>query len=182
MPRIVDPWQYLPSFLKEFKELNTLFSAEKPEFQTLADELDELQGDFFIKTASEKAIIRYEKMLGILSNTSDDLEIRRNNVLVRWYDVVPFTMQALKKRLSLIQGNNDINVAIDENNPFHITVITHMEVDGQIDNLYYILDTMLPANMTYDSENYIGGTVRIGLWYGVGATITGSFTLTDDLE
>lgn len=182
MSRTVNPWQYLPPFLKEFKELDTLFSAERPEFQTLVNELDELLGDFFIQSASEKGIARYEKLMGIRPNVSDSLETRRNNALTRWYDRLPFTARALKERLEVIQGNNDIDMVIDNNNPSHITIYTHMEVDGQIDNLYYILNTMLPANMECDSINYIGGTVKMKLWYGVGATITGSFTLTDDLD
>ena len=182
MSRTVDPWQYVPPFLKEFKELDTLFSAERPEFQTLANELDELEGDFFISSASEKAIVRYEKLMGIRPNASDSLETRRSNALARWYDALPFTIRALKKRLALIQGNDDVDVVIDENNPYHITVYTHMEVDGQIDNLYYILDTMLPANITYSSQNIVGGTVRIGLIYGVGASISGTLTLFDNYE
>ena len=182
MSRTVNLWQYLPPFLKEYKELNTLFSAESPEFQTMAEQLDEMRDDFFIQTASEKGIARYEKILGFRPNISDSLETRRSNVLARWYDGLPYTVNALKKRLSIIQGNNDVDVTIDDNDPFHLFIDTHLETAGQLDQLYYILDTMLPANISYSSRNYVGGTVRLKLNYDLVSSMTGTFTLTNDLD
>lgn len=182
MSRTVDLWQYLPPFLKDFKELRNLLSAEQPEFQTLAEELDALRDDFFIQTASEKGIVRYEKLLKIHPGITETLESRRANVLARWYDAMPFTVRALKKRISIIQGNENVNVSFDEDDPFHILIETNMETAGQVDSLAYILETMLPANLSFSSQNMIRGTVNIRLGYAVGSAIAGSLFLTNDLD
>ena len=182
MYREVDLWQYLPSFLKDFEELKCLFSSEQPEFQTLAAELETLRDDFFILTASEKSIARYEKLLKIHPNTYDTLETRRSNVLTRWYDDMPFTMITLKMRLYILQGNKNVHITFDEDDPFHIIIETNLETPGQVDNLAYILDTMLPANLGVTSRNIIEGTANAGMWYGVGSSITGDLFLTNDLD
>lgn len=182
MPRTVDLWQYLPPFLKDFKELKDLLSAEQPEFQTLAGELDALRDDFFIETASEKAIGRYEKFLKIRPEINETLESRRANVLSRWYDGLPYTVRALKKRISVLQGNDNVNISFDDNDPFHILIETNMEQPGQVDNLIYILETMLPANLYYSSQNMIRGTVNLALGGAIGSSMTGTLFLTNDLD
>lgn len=181
MSRTVDLWHYLPDFLKDFRELNILFDAEQPEFQLMAENTDGFCENLFIKTAHEEGLAAYEKILNIKPNAGDDLESRRNVVLSRWYDAMPFTVRALKARIGIIQGNDDVQVFIDPDDPFLLHTICHMEQPGQIETLTYILSSMVPANMNVDSRNMIQGTVPLTMTLGVGASVTGSLFLTNDL-
>lgn len=182
MSRTVDLWAHLPPFLKQFKELETLLDAEKPEFQHLADDLERLKSRAFILTTDEEGMQRYEALLGILPSSTDTLESRRAVVLSRWYDAVPFTIRTLKNRIAVIQGNDDIQVTFAEDNPYLIQITTRLEGAGQVESLAYILQTMLPANLLVSSDNRIEGTFTVNLNYGVGAAVAGSLFLTNDLH
>lgn len=151
--RIVNLWEYLPDFLKEFKELQALFTAETPTFQGLVANLEKLKDDAFIDTAGADGIAEYEKLLGISPSVTDTLEDRRATVLSRWWGVTPYTFRSLRNRIVTIQGNENVELYFDEDDPYLLHVVTRLEREKQINDLVYILQTMCPANMHYSIEN-----------------------------
>lgn len=182
MSRTVNLWQYLPPFLQDFRELRELFAAEQPEFRTFAEEMDKVLMNYFITSANEDGLIRFEALLNILPSANATTEERRNAVLAKWYDATPFTTRALKNRLAMMQGNDNVSTFLDEADPYRIHIITHCEKAGQVDSVGYIIKTMLPANLTYNSENWILGGFDAGLWYGCGLSATETLLLTNDLN
>ncbi len=180
--RTVQLADYLPPFLLDFRELQAILIAENPEFQTLVDESNQTLDEFFITSASEVGISRFESMLGITSAAGKSLDERRADVLTRWWDVTPFTINVLKQRLIALQGNDNVQVWYDEDEDYTLNVITHMEKQGQVENIAYIIDTMIPCNMVVVSRNYIVGEADPALTYAVGFTGTGSLFLTNDFN
>ena len=180
--RKVDLWYYLPPFLKEFLEMREILGAEEPEFQELVKEYDDVLKDNFIITATERGIARFESMLGIRPDASASLETRRSAVLTKWWDTTPYTLRTLKNRIALIQGNSNIQISFGKDNPYCIQIVTRLETAGQVDDLAYIIQTMLPANLEVDSANRLEGTVNVGLFYGMGTGMTETLFLTNDLN
>lgn len=180
--RQVDLWYYLPPFLKDFVEMVEILGAEEPEFQTLVENIDNVMNDNFITTATANGISRFEKLLGIQPSRGASLETRRSAVLTKWWDATPYTIRALKNRIAMLQGNDDVQVTFSEENPYCIQIITRLETAGQVEDLAYILKTMLPANLEVDSANRLEGSVTMSLFYGMGAGLTGTLFLTNDLN
>ncbi len=180
--RTVQLADYLPPFLLDFRELQAILTAENPEFQTLVDESNQTLDELFITSASEVGISRYESMLGITPAAGRTLEERRADVLTRWWDVTPFTINVLKQRLIALQGNDDVQVWYDEDEDYTLNIVTHMEKEGQVDNIAYIIDTMIPCNLVVVSRNYIAGEVNPSLSYAVGFSGTGTLFLTNDFN
>lgn len=180
--RTVDLWYYLPPFLKEFLEMREILGAEEPEFQELVAQLDGMRKDSFITTATANGIAHFESILGIRPDASANLETRRSAVMTRWWDTTPYTIRTLKNRIALIQGNDNVQISFDEENPYCIQIVTRLETAGQVDDLAYIIQTMLPANLMVDSANRLEVELAMGLFYGMGAGVTGTLFLTNDLN
>ncbi len=180
--RKVDLWYYLPPFLKDFLEMREIMGAEEPEFQTLVEQCDGVMNDNFITTATAKGIARFEQMLKITPSTGASLESRRSAIMTRWWDVIPYTIRGLKNRIATIQGNDNVQISFSEENPYLIQIVTRLETAGQVDDLAYILQTMLPANLEVASSNRLEGNLETRLSYGMGTSVTGTLFLTNDLN
>lgn len=179
--RVVDLWEYLPPFLKKFKEFEKLLAAEQPEFQELIKERNQLLDNLFIETADSEGLKKYENLLKIYPNPDDSLELRRKNVLSKWFSADIYTMKTLLQRLVLLQGNEDVQLVWDEDDAFALHVITDLEERGQVDTLAQILEMMVPANIEILSENIFAITAEIPTGVSVGTNIAGSLFLTNDL-
>ena len=180
--RTVDLWYSLPPVLKNFLEMREILGAEEPEFQELASQCDSALTDSFIKTATDRGLSRYEKMLGIRPNRSAGLETRRSSVMTKWWDVVPYTVRSLKERIATIQGNDNVEISFSEENPYLIRIVTHLETQGQMDDLQYILQSMMPANLQVESVNRVEGTAEGGLYFGAGLSGCGTLELNEETE
>lgn len=179
--REVDLWWYLPEYLKEFLEMDKILTAEEPEFQMMVENLERLKNSLYIKTASGEDLKIFEKMLDIKPAENDSVENRRKVVLSLWYDTMPYTIRALKARIEIIQGNDDVNVYMDPDDPFLLHVEAHMDQEGQINALDRLLASMVPANIGHSAQNIIYGEASTKICAGIGSSITGRLFLTNDL-
>ena len=180
--RTVDLWQYLPGFLKKFREMDKLLSAEEPEFQALVHGQLEMMNNMFILTATDVGLKKFEKILHLYPNPDDTIESRRNNVMVHWYSKDVYTLKTLFNRLSMLQGNDNIQIDWDEDDIYLLHIITRLELKGQVDTLAQIIEMMLPANIAYESVNRIEFSETFNLFYGVGLVGAGTVFLTDDFN
>ena len=162
--------------------MREIMGAEEPEFQTLVEQCDGVMNDNFITTATAKGIARFEQMLKITPSTGASLESRRSAIMTRWWDVIPYTIRGLKNRIATIQGNDNVQISFSEENPYLIQIVTRLETAGQVDDLAYILQTMLPANLEVASTNRLEGNLETRLSYGMGTSVTGMLFLTNDLN
>ena len=179
--RTVDLWQYLPDYLKQFRELEALFEAEKPQLQALIHNQIALLNDMFIMTATNEGLKRFEKILNLYPEPGESLELRRSNVLANWFSNNTYTLKVLLTRLQMLQGNNDVQLQWDADDCYFLHVITRLEQSGQVDSLYRILETMLPANIVYDSVNRFEISADISMSFIMGLSGTGTLFNTNDI-
>ncbi len=146
MIREIDLVSYLPSFITEFKEVCTALKAENPEFKLAWENIDRILYNEFIKTADEYGISRFEKLLDIFPNAEDSLEDRRKKILIKWFDMIPYTIKMLKKQIALICGEDNFFIFIKHNK--YLLYLKLPNIDNTaLSEVKEILDKMLPANM-----------------------------------
>ena len=166
MTRNVDLVSYLPSFMTEYKEPVLALEAENPEFDLLWVAKDKVLYNRFIETADEYGISRYEAMLGISPTAQDTLESRRSRVRSLWFNTIPYTLKTLIRKLITLCGEGNFEVRNDFEVGYNLTVITDLELYGQVEQLEHILDIMTPMNLVVDSQNMFNVSASGGSYIG----------------
>lgn len=154
MTREVDLVSYLPPFMADFKEISVTLEAENPEFVLVWNAVDRVLQNEFIETADEYGISRFEKILNILPSTEDTLESRRARVQARWFNTIPYTMKAFIAKLIALCGDTDFKIT-KEYDKYTVTILTNLELFGQVEELEHIIESMMPCNMIVISTNEI---------------------------
>lgn len=137
----------VPKFIAEMTELAELFGAEQPELDRMADTLDEILRQFYIKTATY-SLERWELDFGIKKNPLLTEEQRRGRILAKLNTVAPASVKMLE---NLVLQTLDANwVKIIENPPdysFSIYVDKEYLIDlGIADEAVYYAR---PAHLAY---------------------------------
>lgn len=181
MTRDVDLVSYLPPFLTEFSELTTTLEAENPEFVLVWDGVDRVLHNEFIETADEYGISRFEKILNILPSKEDTLESRRARVLARWFTNVPYTIKALLSKLQNLCGESSFSISTDYDF-YKITIVVDLELFGQVDELDYIIESMIPCNIITVTTNKIPCNIKGNALVGSGLCFVHDFTASNDFN
>lgn len=179
--REVDLLSYLPPFMAEFKEIAVTLDAENPEFVLVWKAVDRVLQNEFIETADEYGISRFEKILNILPSKEDTLESRRSRVFARWFNTIPYTLKALIAKLEALCGDNDFTI-IKEYDNYTITIIVDLEMFGQVDELDYIIESMIPCNMIVISRNEIPCKASGFALFSGGICFVQDFFITNDFR
>lgn len=154
MTKTVDLVSYLPPFMADFKEISVTLEAENPEFVLVWNAADRVLQNEFIESADEYGISRFEKILNILPSTEDTLESRRARVQARWFNTIPYTMKAFIAKLIALCGDSDFKIT-KEYDKYTVTILTNLELFGQVEELEHIIESMMPCNMIVISANEI---------------------------
>jgi len=181
MSREISLISYLPPFLQGYREMQAIMTAENPEFQAVSDEGQVVLDNTFILHCNEKGIARFERMLGIYPLPTDTLESRQSKVLARWNDVVPYTLKSFLSKLISLQGNDNIQITIF-NDQYKIQVVTHLEKQGQQDALAYLFRTIIPCNLVVESINILDVQTSGNMTFGCGITHADIEFITNDIN
>lgn len=154
MMREVNLVSYFPPFMQAYREPVAALEAENPEFQIIWEAADRVLKNNFISTADEYGIARFEKILKILPSTEDTLESRRARVQSRWFDMIPYTLKMLIKKLTVLCGDTDFTITKAYQN-YRIEIITGLGLFGQVEELERIVKDIVPCNMITILENQI---------------------------
>lgn len=182
MIRDVDLVSYLPPFMQTYKEPVAALEAENPEFQIIWKATDRVLYNRFISTADEYGISRFEKMLGIYPTSEDTLESRRSRVQSKWFNKIPYTMRVLLQKLTVLCGNTDFSLTHDFKVGYTLTLETDLELYGQVEELEYIINSMIPENIVVVSKNSIPCNVKGAVLFGGGVCFVNHFTITNDFR
>lgn len=173
---------YLPPFMQKYKEPVATLNAEQPEFVIVWKAVDRILYNLFIATADEYGISRYEKMLGIYPSDEDTLESRRSRVQSKWFNMIPYTMKVLLQKLTVLCGSADFTIIHNFSEGYTLTIITDLELFGQVEELESIINSMLPENIVVDSQNNIPCIAKGSALFGGGMCFMNSFTITNDFR
>lgn len=152
MIRTVTLENYLPEYLKEYKELFKIMEVENPEFNLAIEETEKILNNLFINSCDENGISRFEKIMNIYPFENDRLQTRISRVLSRWYEELPYSYNFLIKKLNNLCGVNNYELEI---NGYELSIASHFEYPNQIEELKSLLDKVLPANMKYLIANAV---------------------------
>lgn len=182
MIRDVKLIDYLPQFVQEYREIRKIMDVENPEIQMTEDETEIILNNQFIETCNVQGIAKFESLMGIIPSPEDTLEGRISRVLTRWNDVVPYTFIVLCRKLNTLCGDN--NYEIERNiNEYSMDITTHLELSGQVDELDYLLDYIIPANIVITSNNKMMLNIKDGKGkLASGITFTNLIELTDNFD
>lgn len=164
--------RYLPDFMQIYKEIKAIHASEEEVLKNLWCELTRAFRNNFINYADKDGIELFEEMMSIKPNINDSLEVRRDNILLKWNSQPPYTWIFLKNFLNSIlgEGTHDPqrNLDIQE-----LRIISHITTIGTISNVYNTLRYLIPANMTliFDNKlnqdgknrNYLGTTIMTSI-------------------
>lgn len=182
MIREVELLNHLPLFIQEYREIREIMKSENPEIQSLEDETEIIFNNQFIQSCNLKGIAKFEELMKITPEINDTLESRISRVLSRWNDTAPYTFIVLCQKLDVLCGKDNYEIE-KKFNEYKMKITTHLELPGQVDELDYILDYMIPANIDLTSENKIflnmtDGTTRIAS----GITFCNYIEITDNFK
>lgn len=170
---------YLPTFLREYREFGAIANAEEPELQRFSTMSLKLLKNQFIATADEDGIAEFEKILGILPQSNEPLESRRSRVMSRWFSEIPYTLRTLILKLKALCGEG--NFSVEENYDFYeIKIKTELELLGQVDELPRIFESIIPCNMRVFSENTISASTAGSFGVGGVVSVTESTIVSGD--
>ncbi len=163
---------YLPQFLREYKELRAVTDAEEPEFDRLRRAVSSVLNNEFIETADEDGMARFEKLLRIVPASSDTLESRRARVQSRWFTELPYTLRMFIQKLNAMSQGAEVCVTPDYPH-YRVDIRTAFELFGQVDELERLIELMFPCSIIADARNdiacssgymqYTGGVANVAM-------------------
>lgn len=151
MLRKINLIDYIPDFLKIYRELNIIMDIESQEFNYFWNALKQLWQELFILTATEIGIKRFEELMNITPNKDATLEERRTLVLIKLNDNIPYTKNYLKMKLQEICGDNDFELIINEIN-LTLKCRIPLRIKHLINEVNELLYNVVPCNILIDSS------------------------------
>lgn len=142
--RVIEYW---PPFLAALLEFQALAGAQQPELDTAQAAVRAAPDDFFLSTASEQAVERWERMLGLPVLRSAPLSERRFRILARTAEQRPFTVRRLRELLATLCGPDNAAVTVDG---YTLTVRVALTARRSFDDVAALLDRVVPLNMQVD--------------------------------
>lgn len=136
---------YLPKFIQEYQEIQAITSTEQEEVDIFWDEIDVIRNNNFIETSNEYGISRYESIIGITPLSTQTLDERKDDIIIRINEQLPYSYRVLENMLKSICGEDySINL---ENNIYKITIRISLVVKTRLAVVMSMLDRVLPANL-----------------------------------
>lgn len=148
--------EYWPRYLQDVIEFDQIARAEQPEFTKVRQDVQGAPDDFFIVSLSDYGCRRWEVILGLPVAPDAPLEARREKILIKYLDQLPYTYRALLKYLSTV--SEDFTVLLD-NDAYELFLRIVLNGYTQRDALLAVLGQMLPANLVLLTQTAIPQTV-----------------------
>ena len=136
--------EYWPRCLQELIEFDQIANAEQPEFERAVSDVRNAADDFFLVSLTEYGCQRWEAILDLSVAPGDTLQERRERILIRYLDQLPYTYRTLLKYLSTV--SDDFQVVLN-NDAYELFIRIRLEGYSQRDALIATLGQMIPANL-----------------------------------
>lgn len=136
--------EYWPRYLQELIEFQQIANAEQPEFENAVSDVKSAADDFFLVSLSEYGCERWEKILGLSAAPGDTVQDRRDRILIKYLDQLPYTYRTLLKYLATV--SEDFTVTLNEN-AYDLYIRIRLEGYAKRDALAATLGQMIPANL-----------------------------------
>jgi len=149
LDREINILNYLPDFIKEFREFKMLAEAENPELLTIRETFDNVMHDQFVKDSTENGVKSWEKILKISPKGSDMLEDRKFRILASLNEKLPYTYIKLEQLLASLCGDMGYSLKL-LNNAYTLVVRVALTAKSNFEEVKKLLQRTIPANMIID--------------------------------
>lgn len=150
---------YFPRIYEGVLETDALIQVENELLQGLKDELDLCLLNQYILSTDERTIAAHEEALKII-NSSNDLDFRRQRIISRLSDTVPYTLNALKLKLNSLLGEGNYFISVDNNN-YTIFLESYSLNQNWLHEVHVTIHKYKPANMIFVNKPLITEKVFI---------------------
>lgn len=151
--------EYLPEFYHDIVDFVELTKTESQELMQVQEAMDRLLDDQFVMSASEQAIKRREKMLGIQADPQkESLDFRRKRLINRYSTKPPFTMRYLQQRLDFLVGSGMTLVGVDHAN-YVLTVTAKIDNANVFKEVERTVSVIKPANLIYRQKTSLNDDI-----------------------
>ena len=156
---------YLPDYYDGVYEMEAIMHAQGDVLDRAEGEQFRLLLNQFVTQTDAKGISVFEDQVGIKPAPNDDLETRQNKVLMRLLPPRPITIGYLRDLFATLKIPATITVIQRD----AIVEAKSAEIDSsQIENIKYLLNIYLPANMIYEirvalNRAEISNDIKIGI-------------------
>jgi len=179
--RKADLISYLPPIIRDVRELKAITDAENPEFRSVFGTSEQVLKNQFIHDCDIDGISRYESILGIKPTSDDTLESRVLRVSSRWNDKIPYTWKSFLERLDALCGKGNYTIGL-ENWIYTINLKTHMGVYGGLEEIYNLLDEIIPCNMVVNLSNDLIHENETDTFIGSALVCGSHYILTENID
>ena len=165
---------YLPDYYNDVYEMQAIMHAQGEVLDKAESEQFRLLLNQFVTQTDAKGISVFEDQVGIKPAPNDDLATRQNKVLMRLLPPRPITIGYLRDLFATLKIPATITVIQRD----AIVEAKSAEIDSsQIENIKYLLNIYLPANMIYEirvalNRAEISDDIKIGIGTWSKATTT----------
>ena len=156
---------YLPDYYNDVYEMQAIMRAQGGVLDKAESEQLRLLLNQFVTQTDAKGISVFEDQVGIKPAPNDDLETRQNKVLMRLLPPRPITIWYLRDLFATLKIPATITVIQRD----AIVEAKSAEINSsQIENIKYLLNIYLPANMIYEirvalNRAEISNDIKIGI-------------------
>lgn len=139
---------YLPDYYDGVREMNSLMDAEQPTFDKFDDRIERLLMNQFVTQADSEGLAIMEHQLSLPTDLNRSLESRRYDILIRLLPPRPITIWYFRELVQSMDIPALVNV--DHAKQHVITMSEANDITAeQIKRLRYLLNVLLPTNLTY---------------------------------
>lgn len=137
---------YLPGYLKEYKEFQGISGMLQSEFDDTWKTTDFLLQESFVTTAESYGLSKWEEFLGIARNDTTTTEDRRFQIIAQLQNQTPYTYRRLVQLLTNLCGKDGYKITLDAND-YTLTVLLAISRQAQFDAVESLLKEIIPANL-----------------------------------
>lgn len=141
----------IPPHLEDIYEFRELDRVSDKQMLLLEVALENLEDDILIETSTRKGIERREKILGIIPRDAVNIDKRRANVLLAWFDVYPYTKLDLQRRLDLLCGSGRATVTYNAASQT-MKVSLNLRAKDMEEDVVAMLEKVVPLMITISTE------------------------------
>lgn len=142
----------LPYIYEESEEVYGLQQSIESERSVLEDKFKDLYNQVFLESA-DWSLYMWENMLGInrISSTfSDDIQVRRENILAKLRSKGVTNAKSLEKLCKTFSGGDVKVITNNSDYSFLVKFISEESIPKNLDNLTSMIDEIKPAHLAWD--------------------------------
>ena len=167
---------YLPDYYDGVYEMEAIMHAQGDVLDRAEGEQFRLLLNQFVTQTDAKGISVFEDQVGIKPAPNDDLATRQNKILMRLLPPRSITIWYLRDLFATLKI--PATITVEHNKRDAIVEAKSTEIDSsQIENIKYLLNIYLPANMIYEirvalNRAEVGNDFKVGIGMWSKATTT----------